>query len=50
MEREALMGFPVGYTAPCVPKAEQQGEKYDDSRLSLIGNSWQVGVIVWLLA
>lgn len=21
-EREALMGFPVGYTAPCVPKNE----------------------------
>ena len=48
-EREALMGFPVGYTAPCVPKAEQKGELYEDSRLSLLGNSWQVGVIVWLL-
>ena len=34
VEREALMGFPVGYTAPCVPKGEQQGEAYLDSRLS----------------
>ena len=49
-EREVLMGFPVGYTAPCVAKAEQKGEVYDDSRLTLLGNSWQVGVIVWLLS
>ena len=49
-EREALMGFPVGYTAPCVPKQERRGEDYDDCRLTLLGNSWQVGVIVWLLA
>ena len=48
-EREVLMGFPLGYTAPCVAKGEQRGEYYEDSRLSLIGNSWQVGVIVWLL-
>ena len=49
-EREVLMGFPVGYTAPCVAKAEQRGEAYEDSRLTLLGNSWQVGVIVWLLS
>ena len=49
-EREAMMGFPVGYTAPCVPKSDQKGEAYEDSRLTLIGNSWQVGVIVWLLS
>ena len=50
VEREVLMGFPAGYTAPCVPKAQQQGESYDDSRLTLLGNSWQVGVIMWLLS
>ena len=49
-EREALMGFPIGYTAPCLPKQEQKGESYDDARLTLLGNSWQVGVIVWLLS
>ena len=48
-EREALMGFPVGYTAPCLPKKDQKGDLHTDSRLTLIGNSWQVGVIVWLL-
>ena len=49
-EREVLMGFPVGYTAACVSKTEQKKAYVDDIRLSLIGNSWQVGVIVWLLA
>ena len=42
-------GFPVGYTAPCAGKSAQKGEDYDGSRLTLLGNSWQVGVIVWLL-
>lgn len=48
-EREAVMGFPVGYTAPCAGKSAQKGEDYEGSRLTLLGNSWQVGVIVWLL-
>ena len=48
-EREALMGFPVGYTQPCLPKQAQQGQAHEDARLSLLGNSWQVGVVVWLL-
>ena len=48
-EREALKGFPVGYTSPCVPKGMQKGVDFEDSRLTLIGNSWQVGVIMWLL-
>ena len=48
-EREAIMGLPVGYTKPCLPKAEQTGAKWDDTRLSLIGNSWHVGVVAWLL-
>ena len=49
-EREALMGFPVGYTKMCVPKGEQKGKEYENHRLTLLGNSWQVGVIAWLLA
>ena len=48
-EREACMRFPVGYTKHCVVKAEQQGESYEDARVSLIGNSWHVGVVAWLL-
>ncbi|CAK9014962.1 6E)-farnesyl diphosphate synthase) (Dimethylallyltranstransferase) (Farnesyl diphosphate synthase) (Geranyltranstransferase) [Durusdinium trenchii] len=30
-------------------EAEQTGAKWDDTRLSLIGNSWHVGVVAWLL-
>lgn len=48
-EREAVMCIPVGYTRPCLPKADQTGTKWEDTRLSLIGNSWHVGVIAWLL-
>lgn len=48
-EREAIMGIPVGYTKPCLPKALQKGAHWDDVRMTLIGNSWNVGVIVWLL-
>ena len=48
-ERESLMGLPIGYTAPCVNKNAQKGAAYEDARLTLIGNSWQVGVIMWLL-
>lgn len=43
------MGFPVGYTKNCVPKAQQQGVGYEDIRLTLLGNSWHVGVVAWLL-
>ena len=48
-EREVIMGFPLEYTKNCVVKSEQSGAKYDDARLSLLGNSWQVGVVAWLI-
>ncbi|CAK9076967.1 Tyr recombinase domain-containing protein (Fragment) [Durusdinium trenchii] len=48
-ERELIMGFPLDYTKNCVVKAEQKGRSYDDARLSLLGNSWQVGVVAWLI-
>eukprot|EP00438_Fugacium_kawagutii_P005555 Skav232226 [mRNA] locus=scaffold286:249647:254238:- [translate_table: standard] len=48
-EREAILGFPVGYTANCVPKQQQQGGKYEDIRKTLLGNTWCVQVIVFLL-
>ena len=43
------MGFPVGYTAPCLPKSKQKGTEYSDVRHTLIGNSWHVPVVAWLL-
>ena len=48
-EREALMGFPIDYTRQCVPKGERRGEGYEDIRMSMIGNSWHVGVVSWLV-
>lgn len=48
-EREVLMGFPRGYTVNCLPKSKRHGSQWTDERLSLIGNSWCVFVIAWLL-
>lgn len=47
-EKEAL-GFPIGYTKPCFPKQQQTGVAHSDERHKLLGNSWQVGVIAYLL-
>ena len=49
-EREAIMGFPIGYTSRCFPKSKSGGADHNDARLSLIGNSWNVTVVVWLLS
>eukprot|EP00438_Fugacium_kawagutii_P015211 Skav213597 [mRNA] locus=scaffold77:213673:216130:- [translate_table: standard] len=48
-ERELMMGFPLGYTAPCSTKAHRQSVDTADKRLSLLGNSWSVPVVAWLL-
>ena len=49
-EREAIMGFPLGYTAACRGKTAAKQAGYNDDRLSLIGNSWNVTVVSWLLS
>eukprot|EP00438_Fugacium_kawagutii_P008896 Skav215704 [mRNA] locus=scaffold2573:57842:63963:+ [translate_table: standard] len=49
-EREVLMGFPRDYTANCLPKGQQKGNHYVDTRLTLIGNSWNTMVVAWLLS
>lgn len=43
------MGFPRGYTLNCLPKSERKGPAWKDVRLSLIGNSWCVFIIAWLI-
>ena len=43
------MGFPVDYTAACAPKGQQKGDGYSDIRHTLVGNSWHVTVITWLM-
>ena len=48
-EREIIMGFPRDYTAPCWPKGQRTAPGYLDKRCSLVGNSWHVGVVAWLL-
>ena len=49
-ERETIMGFPRNYTVHCMPKQQQGSEAHEDERKSLIGNSWNVTVVVWLLS
>ena len=48
-EREVMMGFPKGYTQNCLPKKDQGTQHHTDCRLTLVGNSWNVTVIAWLL-
>ena len=48
-EREAILGFPIGYTLPCAKKGELNAEDLRDVRLSLLGNSWSVPVVAILL-
>ena len=49
LEREVIMGFPHDYTKHCLPKAEQKGQDFEDCRLTLLGNSWHVVVVTWLV-
>lgn len=48
-EREVMMGFPLHYTAPCLPKSQRNSSDHQDIRLSLIGNSWSVPVVSWII-
>ena len=49
-EREAILGFPIGFTLQCHPKASHGYTSHRDCRLSLLGNSWSVPVVCWLLS
>lgn len=48
-EREVILGFPPNYTRQCMKKSEHGTAHHNDCRLSLVGNSWSVGVVAWLL-
>ena len=50
IEREAIMGFPKNFTMQCMPKQQQGSTAHNDCRLSLVGNSWNVTVVAWLLS
>ena len=47
-EREVILGFPKGFTAQCAPKSEANSSM--DLRLTLLGNSWSVTVVLWMLS
>ena len=49
-EREVAMGFPKDFTSNCVPKSDQGSKAHLDTRLTLVGNSWNVTVVAWLLS
>ena len=48
-EKEFMMGFPVDYTAFCMPKNQRKTKEYLDCRHTLIGNTWSVPVVTWLI-
>ena len=48
-ERVVILGFPPNYTLQCMPKAAHGSIVHEDCRLTLLGNSWSVGVVMWLL-
>ena len=49
-EREVAMGFPKDFTLNSVPKGDQGSKAHLDTRLTLIGNSWNVTAVSWLLS
>eukprot|EP00435_Cladocopium_sp_Y103_P062761 s423_g24.t1 len=49
-EREMMLGFPLNYTQPCLPKSQRKGANHNDARLTLLGNTWSVPVVAYLLA
>ena len=50
LEREVILGFPAHYTKACFKKADQGSTAHQDARLTLLGNTWCVPVIAWLLS
>ena len=49
LEREVILGFPPNYTLQCQKKDQHGRRSHEDCRLTLLGNSWCVGVVAWLL-
>jgi hypothetical protein len=51
-EREKMLGYPAGFTSPCLPKNLRRASnaQWEVTRLSLLGNAWSLPVILWLIA
>ena len=39
----------MGHTVPCLPKQHRKGADHNDVRLTLLGNSWGVPVVAWMI-
>lgn len=50
LEREVILGFPANFTMQCMRKSDHFSQRHRDCRLTLLGNSWSVPVICWLLS
>ena len=48
-EREAILGFCMDYTRRRMVKSMEGKPAHNDCRLSLLGNSWSIPVVVYLL-
>ena len=48
-EREVILGFPNGFTKQCLAKAFHDTIQHNDVRLTLLGNTWSVPIVTWLL-
>ena len=48
-EKEIMLGFPLNYTSGCMGKSSRKGSGYVDLRHTLIGNTWAVPVVAWLI-
>eukprot|EP00438_Fugacium_kawagutii_P033542 Skav210141 [mRNA] locus=scaffold268:21657:25180:+ [translate_table: standard] len=48
-ERECILGFPRDFTMASFAKAQQGSFEHEEKRLTLLGNTWCVPVVAWLL-
>ena len=50
VEREVITGFPKDYTFQCMSKQFHDTDAHKDERKTLVGNTWNVTVVTWLLS
>ena len=48
-EEREMLGFPLHYTRNCLPKNQRKGADFNDTRLTLLGNTWSIPVVACLL-
>ena len=48
-EREVILGFPMDCTRRCLVKSLEGSAAHNDCRLTLLGNSWSIPVVAYLV-